>query len=207
MSANLATPPCLQDVMVPDRYAVVQRPITTQPSQRNHLTTTFRNETCDLSKQSSSFALKVNSDNSPPHQEILDTALRTNTKQTPQIHRNPRLPYKDICKDMNALSEPTTSCPQGGTHSDSRDQACVFDGAVNVQKLTPIASSHPRSGSGQRRVDTASDDTGLHFEENRISVTVIVADRRVTAMLDTGATTSFIAGALAQSNNKQHGIK
>uniref|UniRef100_A0A1A9VLK8 Uncharacterized protein n=1 Tax=Glossina austeni TaxID=7395 RepID=A0A1A9VLK8_GLOAU len=74
--------------------------------------------------------------------------------------------------------------------------------AANVRKLTPITRFHPRSGSGKRRIDTTSDDTGLHFEGNLISATVIVADRRVTATVDTGATTSFNAAVLAREIEK-----
>uniref|UniRef100_A0A1A9V0U4 Uncharacterized protein n=1 Tax=Glossina austeni TaxID=7395 RepID=A0A1A9V0U4_GLOAU len=121
---------------------------------------------------------------------------------------------------MSALSEPATSRPQGkqrhqapnrdphlakaapiAIHATSHANPTSKQ-AASVQKIMPIPSFHPCSGSGQRRIDTTSEDMGLHVEENLISATVIIADRRVTATVDTGATTSFVAAALAREIEK-----
>lgn len=190
------------------------RPIAKQghiTTQRNHPTSTLYNEAHDIPKQRPSFAPKVECGKSLPSEATLDATLGSYTKQTLQIDRNLCLPYNEVCKDMNAFSESTSSPPQ----RNQRHQALNFDPylakaepiaiqvtshahpthkrAANVQRLTPIASPQRQSGTRQRRLYTTSDDTDLHF---------IIADGRVTATVDIGATTSFMAEAQAREIKK-----
>uniref|UniRef100_A0A1B0GBW4 RNase H type-1 domain-containing protein n=1 Tax=Glossina morsitans morsitans TaxID=37546 RepID=A0A1B0GBW4_GLOMM len=170
----------------------LQRPIAKQghiTTQRNHPTSTLYNAAHDIPKQRPSFAPKVECGKSLPSEATLDASLRSYTKQTLQIDRNLRLPYNEVCKDMNAFSESTSSRPQ----RNQRHQAMNFD--PYLAKAEPIAIQ-PALKDSQGRVNegyTTSDDTGLHF---------IIADQRVTATVDIGTTTSFMAEAQARENKK-----
>uniref|UniRef100_A0A1A9VH04 Uncharacterized protein n=1 Tax=Glossina austeni TaxID=7395 RepID=A0A1A9VH04_GLOAU len=157
ISANLANVPCPQRVMLPERYAAVKRPITTQPSRRKHLTSTLRNETKDLSTQSSS-PLKVNSGNPPSSQEILETPSRSDMEQSPKTHRNLRPPCNETRKNINASSGPIANHTQRSQrrhasyhnpHLVESGHACPTDKQVNFEETTPSTRLNAPPGSDQ----------------------------------------------------------
>uniref|UniRef100_A0A1A9UZX6 Uncharacterized protein n=1 Tax=Glossina austeni TaxID=7395 RepID=A0A1A9UZX6_GLOAU len=180
--------------MRPNWPIAKQGPTATQRSRRNHTASTPHNETCGIPAPTFflSFAPTVECGNSLFSGATFGATLRNNTKQTPRSHRNRRPPYNEVCKDMHALSGPTTRRVQRNQwyqapnrdpylakaepiaiHAISHAQA-MRKQAANVQNLTPIARCHPRSG----------------------------LNRRFTAAVDTGAATSFIAEALAREIEK-----
>ncbi|KAL9888273.1 uncharacterized protein ACN2A1_010367 isoform 1-T2 [Glossina fuscipes fuscipes] len=120
---SLAKTPCLQRETPQGRSMGKPTPITTQPSQASHLTTSHRNETYNLPTQCSSFALKVNSGNPPHNRETLETPLRSDAKQNPRTHRNLRFPCNEACKDTNAAYGPANDCP----HESQRRHASDYN--------------------------------------------------------------------------------
>uniref|UniRef100_A0A1A9UFE6 CCHC-type domain-containing protein n=1 Tax=Glossina austeni TaxID=7395 RepID=A0A1A9UFE6_GLOAU len=184
--------------------------------RHNHPASTHHNENYDTLTPRLSFGSTGKGGNPPPNEVTFDDTPCNITRQTPRTGRDRRQSYNEGHTVMNASSGSTTNCPQGkqwhqATNHDpnlaktvpiairatSHANPMGKQGA-NGQKITPTPSFQLRIGSGQQKIDSTPDDTGLHFEENRISVTVIIADRRITATVDTGATTSFIAEALAR---------
>lgn len=173
--------------MPPSRTTAKEGPTAIQ---RSHPALTPHNETYDTPTQRPYLCADSRMRQSIPHGATFDATLGKNTRLT---HRNRRLPHNKVYKVMSALLEHETSRPQGNQahQAPNRDPHLAKAAPIaihatshmnltgkqtsSVQKRTPTPSFHPCSSLGQRMIDTTSEGTGLHFEENRISTTVIIA--------------------------------
>uniref|UniRef100_A0A1B0G239 Uncharacterized protein n=1 Tax=Glossina morsitans morsitans TaxID=37546 RepID=A0A1B0G239_GLOMM len=188
----------------------------TQRRRQNHPAWTRHNENYDAPTQRLSSGWTHKGSNPPPTEVFFDATPCNHMRQTPRTGRDRRLPYNEGHKVMSASSGPTTSCPQGKQWRQAANHDPHLAKTVPIaihatshvnpmgtqvasgQRITPTPSFQLRAGPGQQGIGSTSDDTGLHFEENRSSATVIIADRRIAATVDTGATTSFIVEAVAR---------
>ncbi|KAL9875437.1 uncharacterized protein ACN427_013554 [Glossina fuscipes fuscipes] len=149
-----------QRATLADRSTVKQRPSPTQPNQRNHPTSTLYNETYDIPKQRPSFSPKLISGNPFLSEAVLEPPLRSIKKQSPQIHRNLRLPADEARMDMNAPSEPTTSRSQR-----SQRRHASYSTQHLVESVSPAAYETSHSDRVQRVNLVKSDPTAASRDQ------------------------------------------
>lgn len=143
--------------MLPYRYTAMQRPSSTQPTQRNHLTSHHYNETYEIQTQRHSSTPRVNSGNPLPSKEILETTLRGDTKQRPRTQKaTPAMlslqEWKCIfwAYDQSSLAKPTaprleqqSTSGEVGAYSETSHTRPKGNPAIDFEEATPITRLHP----------------------------------------------------------------